>query len=155
MGGWRFKPSVRGVQAVKLLEQRMWVKIEARERMQRGDWLFRLLPVIPIFLLRTQKGKCLQHRTWSSELILRHLWRLICTIVFGIDWFYYYLFLNHSCLFNFELFPFIPGRLGNAVKCLSLWKFHSGRQVEKVSVVHVISYFGKLVGGHGWNTFCP
>ena len=69
-------------------------------------WLtLRLLPAIPIFLLRTQKGKCLQHRTWSSELILWRLLRLICTIVFGTDWFYYYFFLITHVSLTLKGFP--------------------------------------------------
>lgn len=112
-------------------------------------WLtFRLLPAIALFLLRTQKGKCLQHRTWSSELILQHLLRLICTIVFGTDWFYYYYFLNHSCLFNFEGFPFMPGRLGNAVKCLicgsSIVDGKSRRSVQSMSLATFGSWWGDI-----------
>ena len=31
------------------------------------------------------------------------------------------------------------------MKCLSLWRFCSEKQIEKGSAVHGVSYFGKLV----------
>lgn len=117
-----------------------------RSPMSEGCWeeiigFSTLLLTIPIFLLRIQKGKCLKNKTLCSWLILWYLGRLTCTIFWGTDWLYYFGITKVS---NFEVFPFMPERLGSSVRCLSVWRYLYWKASWEEKCSTDGSYFGKL-----------
>lgn len=102
-----------------------------------------------LLLLRIQAGKFQKLPHWF-RMDTWCLSRLICTLDFGTDWVYCF---GISDVFNFEVFPLIPGRLG----VLRAWvnDVCVGKQTVKETVEHVASYFGMLKREHEQCVFCP